>query len=96
VRQNAPVTWVLGLPPVNIPTQGNTGLERGTRLGLAAEEILVSNDTTLSQKTARRVEHPEMGIGPNGWGRSANLLIHSQNHFCPAVEMHIVALRADD
>ena len=39
VRQNAPVAWVLGPPPMNIPTQGNTGLERGTRLGLTAERF---------------------------------------------------------
>jgi hypothetical protein len=42
---------------MNIPTQGNTGLERGTRLGLTAEEILVSNDTPPSRKKPRE-----------GWG----------------------------
>jgi hypothetical protein len=72
------------------------GLERGTRWGLTAEEILVSNDTPPSHKNREKGGAPQNGIGLNGWGRSANLLIHSQNHFCPAVEMHIVALRADD
>ena len=64
-------------------------------LGLTAEQILVSNDTPPSRKSARRVGHPKWELA-DGWGRSANLLFHSQNHFCPAVEMHIVALGADN
>lgn len=58
-----------------------------SRLCLAAEEISsFKRHPTLSQKTRE------------GWGilkwecRSAKLLIHSQNHFCSAVEMHVVAL----
>ena len=61
VRQNAPVAWVLGLPPMNIPTQGSTGLERGTRLGLTAEEILVSNDTPPSHKNREKGGAPRNG-----------------------------------
>jgi hypothetical protein len=58
-----------------------------SRLGLAAEEISsFKRHPTLSLKT-------RVGWGTLKWEcRSAKLWIHSQNHFCPAVEMHIVAL----
>jgi hypothetical protein len=49
------------LPPMNLPTQGNTGLERGSRLSLTTEEILVSNDTPPYRKNREKGGAPRNG-----------------------------------